>query len=84
MKRAARLNAILDLLAASGEVTVEELVERFEASPATTRRDLDTLAAQRLHQPSHPHPRPLPPCGRGASEDGLRPPFSRGASPWWN
>lgn len=53
MKRAARLNAILDLLAASGEVTVEELVDRFEASPATTRRDLDTLAAQRLLTRTH-------------------------------
>ena len=53
MKRAARLNAILDLLAANGEVTVEELVERFEASSATMRRDLDTLAEQRLLTRTH-------------------------------
>ncbi|GAT74627.1 DeoR/GlpR family DNA-binding transcription regulator [Microbacterium hydrocarbonoxydans] len=53
MKRAARLNAILDLLASSGEVTVEELVERFGASPATTRRDLDSLAEQRLLTRTH-------------------------------
>lgn len=53
MKRAARLNAILDLLAASGEVTVDELVDRFGASPATTRRDLDTLAEQRLLTRTH-------------------------------
>ncbi|WP_217176929.1 DeoR/GlpR family DNA-binding transcription regulator [Streptomyces sp. AC495_CC817] len=53
MKRAARLNAILDLLAETGEVTVEELVERFGASPATTRRDLDTLAEQRLLTRTH-------------------------------
>ncbi|KQV02924.1 DeoR/GlpR transcriptional regulator [Microbacterium maritypicum] len=53
MKRAARLNAILDLLAAKGEVTVEELVDRFEASSATTRRDLDTLAEQRLLTRTH-------------------------------
>lgn len=53
MKRAARLNAILDLLAASGEVTVDELVDRFGASPATTRRDLDTLAQQRLLTRTH-------------------------------
>ena len=53
MKRAARLHAILDLLAADGEVTVEELVERFGASPATTRRDLDSLAEQRLLTRTH-------------------------------
>lgn len=53
MKRAARLNAILDLLAATGEVTVDELVERFDASPATTRRDLDSLAEQRLLTRTH-------------------------------
>lgn len=53
MKRAARLNAILDLLAETGEVTVEELVDRFGASPATTRRDLDTLAEQRLLTRTH-------------------------------
>lgn len=53
MKRAARLNAILDLLAAAGEVTVEELVERFGASQATTRRDLDSLAEQRLLTRTH-------------------------------
>lgn len=53
MKRAARLNAILELLAVSGEVTVDELVERFGASAATTRRDLDTLAGQRLLTRTH-------------------------------
>lgn len=53
MKRAARLSAILDLLASQGEVTVDELVERFAASPATTRRDLDSLAEQRLLTRTH-------------------------------
>lgn len=53
MKRAARLTAILDLLATQGEVTVEELVERFGASPATTRRDLDSLAEKRLLTRTH-------------------------------
>ncbi|MFB7249345.1 DeoR/GlpR family DNA-binding transcription regulator [Microbacterium sp. NPDC056234] len=53
MKRAARLSAILDLLAAGGEVTVDELVERFGASPATIRRDLDSLAEQRLLTRTH-------------------------------
>ncbi|MFD5224120.1 DeoR/GlpR family DNA-binding transcription regulator [Microbacterium sp. NPDC058342] len=53
MKRAARLSAILDLLAAQGEVTVEELVDRFGASAATTRRDLDSLAERRLLTRTH-------------------------------
>ncbi|WP_424937699.1 MULTISPECIES: DeoR/GlpR family DNA-binding transcription regulator [Bacteria] len=53
MNRAARLAAILDLLAAQGEVGVEELVERFGTSPATTRRDLDSLAEQRLLTRTH-------------------------------
>lgn len=53
MNRAARLNAILDLLASTGEVTVEDLVERFGASSATTRRDLDSLAEQRLLTRTH-------------------------------
>ncbi|WP_314097945.1 DeoR/GlpR family DNA-binding transcription regulator [Microbacterium foliorum] len=53
MKRAARLNAILDRLAADGEVNVDELVDRFGASAATTRRDLDALAEQRLLTRTH-------------------------------
>ena len=53
MNRAARLAAILDLLAAQGEVGVEELVERFGTSPATARRDLDSLAEQRLLTRTH-------------------------------
>ncbi|MEV8250040.1 DeoR/GlpR family DNA-binding transcription regulator [Microbacterium sp. NPDC076768] len=53
MKRAARLHAILDLLASSGEVTVDELVDQLGASAATTRRDLDTLAEQRLLTRTH-------------------------------
>lgn len=53
MKRAARLAAILDLLAAEGEVTVDDLVERFAASAATIRRDLDSLAERRLLTRTH-------------------------------
>ncbi|MDQ0643675.1 DeoR/GlpR family DNA-binding transcription regulator [Microbacterium murale] len=53
MKRAARLSAILDLLATQGEVTVDELVEQLDASPATARRDLDSLAEQRLLTRTH-------------------------------
>ena len=53
MNRAARLTAILDLLGAQGEVSVEELVDRFGASAATTRRDLDSLAERRLLTRTH-------------------------------
>ncbi|MFC7788034.1 DeoR/GlpR family DNA-binding transcription regulator [Microbacterium sp. MAHUQ-60] len=53
MNRAARLTAILDLLAAQGEVSVDELVDRFGASAATTRRDLDSLAERRLLTRTH-------------------------------
>lgn len=53
MNRAARLIAILDMLAAQGEVSVDQLVERFGASAATTRRDLDSLAEQRLLTRTH-------------------------------
>lgn len=53
MKRAARLAAILDLLAAQGEVSVDALVDRFDASAATIRRDLDSLAERRLLTRTH-------------------------------
>lgn len=53
MNRAARLNAILELLGEQGEVGVDELVERFGASHATTRRDLDSLAERRLLTRTH-------------------------------
>jgi len=48
MNRAARLTAVLDLLAESGEVGVEQIVDRLRVSPATARRDLDSLAQQQL------------------------------------
>lgn len=48
MNRAERLNAVMDLLASSGAVDVEQIVERLSVSPATARRDLDALAAQQL------------------------------------
>ena len=48
MTRTDRLTAILDLLAESGHVEVEDIVTRLGVSPATARRDLDSLAKQRL------------------------------------
>lgn len=48
MQRYERLNAVLELLAARGKLSVEELSDEFAVSPATVRRDLDDLADQRL------------------------------------
>lgn len=48
MNRAERLNALLDLLGEQGRIDVETIVERLGVSPATARRDLDTLAGQQL------------------------------------
>jgi DeoR family transcriptional regulator of aga operon len=48
MKRAERLAAIIELLAASDGVEVDELVDSLGISAATARRDLDALAEQRL------------------------------------
>jgi DeoR family transcriptional regulator of aga operon len=48
MNRAERLSAVLDLLAESGQVEVDQIVDRLDVSPATARRDLDALAEQQL------------------------------------
>jgi Transcriptional regulators of sugar metabolism len=48
MNRAERLNAVLDLLAESGQVEVEDIVAKLDVSAATARRDLDALATQQL------------------------------------
>ncbi|MFJ3957519.1 DeoR/GlpR family DNA-binding transcription regulator [Arthrobacter sp. NPDC090010] len=48
MNRTDRLTAILDLLAEHGQIEVEDIVTQLGVSPATARRDLDSLAKQRL------------------------------------
>lgn len=48
MQRHERLNGVLELVAEHGSLSVEEVVEAFEVSAATARRDLDDLAAQQL------------------------------------
>ena len=48
MNRDERLTAVLDLLAENGQVEVEDLMTTLGVSPATARRDLDTLARQQL------------------------------------
>ncbi len=53
MTRTDRLSAILELLSERGSVSVEELVDELSVSPATARRDLDSLAEQRLIKRTH-------------------------------
>lgn len=52
-KRARRLTAILDVVAARRSVTLAELVGTLGISPATARRDLTELADQRLLTRTH-------------------------------
>jgi DeoR family transcriptional regulator of aga operon len=46
--RYARWNALLELLAESGRVSVEDAAERLDVSQATIRRDFDQLAQQQM------------------------------------
>jgi DeoR family transcriptional regulator of aga operon len=48
MEREDRLSRLVDDIVENGSVRVEEVMERFDVSPATARRDLDTLAEQQL------------------------------------
>lgn len=53
MNRHTRLNALLDLVLEREDVRVEEIVETLGVSPATVRRDLDSLAQQQLITRTH-------------------------------
>src|SRR6202000_1160985 len=53
MHKSTRLSAILDRLASGGTVDVTGLAKELAASPATIRRDLATLARQRLLERTH-------------------------------
>lgn len=48
MNRDTRLSRILDMLAERQQLSVEEIVSTLGVSPATARRDLDSLAEQQL------------------------------------
>ena len=48
MNRAERLNAVLDLLAETGQIEVEDIVAKLDVSAVTARRDLVALASQQL------------------------------------
>ncbi|WP_216897027.1 DeoR/GlpR family DNA-binding transcription regulator [Nocardia alni] len=51
--RSQRWNLLLQLLAESGRLTVEEAAERLSVSPATIRRDFTSLADQQLATRTH-------------------------------
>jgi DeoR family transcriptional regulator of aga operon len=53
MNRTERHRGILDRLSESGTVEVDDLVGRLGVSPATIRRDLETLHEQRLLDRTH-------------------------------
>ncbi len=53
MNRQERLSQLVDLVLDRGSVRVEDIVERLKVSPATARRDLDTLAQQQLIVRTH-------------------------------
>ena len=53
MRRAERLDGILARLASDGSVSVRELTDALDASPATVRRDLKLLEEQKLLSRSH-------------------------------
>jgi Transcriptional regulators of sugar metabolism len=42
------MNAVLDLLAETGQIDVDDIVTKLSVSAATARRDLDSLAGQQL------------------------------------
>lgn len=53
MTRNERLSAILALLAEAGQIEVDDIVGKLGVSPATARRDLDSLASQQLLTRTH-------------------------------
>ena len=48
MPRSARWTALLEMIAASGRVEIDDAARRLAVSPATVRHDLDELAEQQL------------------------------------
>ncbi|BCJ47692.1 DeoR family transcriptional regulator [Actinoplanes ianthinogenes] len=53
LRRADRVSAILERLAGTGSIDAGRLAEEFAVSPATIRRDLQTLEDQRLLSRTH-------------------------------
>lgn len=53
MSKHSRLTTLLELLAERGQLDVDEAAAELDVSPATIRRDLDTLAEQQLLTRTH-------------------------------
>jgi len=53
MSQQQRLNALLELLTLRGSVSIQEIVDELTVSAATARRDLNSLAEQRLVTRTH-------------------------------
>jgi DeoR family transcriptional regulator of aga operon len=53
MTQQQRLNSLLELITERGNVAIAEISEALQISPATARRDLTTLAEQRLVTRTH-------------------------------
>ena len=53
MTQQQRLNLVLELVSERGSVSITEISEALEVSSATVRRDLNTLAEQRLVTRTH-------------------------------
>ena len=53
MRRAERINGMLDELAGAGTLDVATLAQRYDVSAATVRRDLQILEDQRLLARTH-------------------------------
>lgn len=69
--RSERLVRVLRMVQDSGQVTVEQITERLHVSPATARRDLNTLAEGRLVLRTH--------GGAAAARSGYEVPLGAGA-----
>ena len=84
--RQARLSRVLDLITSSGHVTVADVVESLQVSSATVRRDLNTLAEQKLVLRTHGVSTggPPPPGWHGSSRTPTASPQRTAAagSPW--
>ncbi|AXK44216.1 DeoR/GlpR family DNA-binding transcription regulator [Brachybacterium saurashtrense] len=81
--RRARLDHVLDLIIEEGHLGVDDLIERLGISPATARRDLDTLAEQQLvirthgGASAHPDASALPMRYRAARNAGAKEAIAR-------
>lgn len=53
MSQQQRLNALLELIVGRGTVSIKEIAEELDVSPATARRDLNSLADRRLVTRTH-------------------------------